>query len=401
MPKTGNAVGSSTVKDFVNDSDRLLSNNQLLNTSFQLGNDESFLNISLNDRLNLSALNTSAVQNETTLSAAAEKQERQNKASVQKQISRSFPALPSNVFELLSQMKLVMVSDHEGMNDSSTELGPFAVLTTSAGHSGGNKSLKTASNQKRHNSLLQLQLLLFSPANLSRISDIFRILALIKASKYELRGIWMWLYKTFNKDSSSNKRRGSSVGAGKSMSKKTNNFLNSLYLKLGILRHHMQHFVDFMEEYYTFDVVGYCYSEELEKKLDVALDGALDGTGSSINTAVGGQFANRKNGKSKNSTTLLIPQILDIFNNFLAITAKKAFLTQKKPEKGGNTVLEAIVQMLSGIFKLRRILGLVVEEKDLFKPAILYQLKEIDAGFHANKKIVQSVSEFRNKDVFF
>ena len=80
--------------------------------------------------------------------------------------------------------------------------------------------------------------------------------SVVKGAKYTLRAVWLWLYKS-NRSGFKKHRAGptasqsraaaaenaTSLGGGVGRrSVMPEPFIRSLYLKLGILRHHMQHF---------------------------------------------------------------------------------------------------------------------------------------------------------------
>ncbi|CAD7958826.1 unnamed protein product [Amoebophrya sp. A25] len=266
-----------------------------------------------------------------------------------------------------------------------------------------------------------------TPVPRSILSSVFRLMCQVKIAKNELRTLWLLLCKGSLFGHCFTPLRSSSRGQ---------DFVRSLVLKLGALRHHMQFFADRLEEYLVFDV----WSESLSV-YQAKVRTAVRRRSCAINIAFHG--AKQEDTKQKRTRGRRHLQAETRTSNYMSTSFRKSKSSSSDERKSIFTPLPLALErsapvpleiecaqfegdffreigdkilhgtpthqthhgssssclfdaMLKLITRLRFLIEKVRSESELLRGSLLYQLKEIDAAFHRHKKELKA--KLRGRD---
>jgi len=272
-------------------------------------------------------------------------------------------------------------------------------VKTTAPQSGGASQSETTPPQCLHDVLVASSVVftkqhpvfgvfLSSSTHTPVLAHVFKVMTSLKVSRHILRDIWLWLYKSNIDMAYSDVRKDSSISnqERQRLNKKPGDYimpvsfsrsgaqrslLHVVYIKLGVLRHHMQHFATFLEQYLLHDV-----SQKVWAKFHRALKQALSNSNKGRRSSSSGQSLSKEEH--------IFPHVLhNLYEGQLLAELRKLTWFDVPSAR------DAMYVLIRLISELRDVLYGIGGEKDWINPKTLNSLKDIDSRFHRNKKILQ------------
>ncbi|CAD7939458.1 unnamed protein product [Amoebophrya sp. A120] len=269
------------------------------------------------------------------------------------------------------------------------------------------------------------------------LSGFFQLLCRVKAAREELRTLWLWLCKHPLWVDSRLLKTSSGRGVASSQDAaqqppgvpRAKDFVKSLLLKLGLLRHHMQHYVDQLEEYLVLAVWTEAIADT-RGRIKEAKSNKTTSCGP-VAAAPAAQLAFKANHVATPATASgvaatpklpgedLLPgrrASIKKTEDHSAATARAAssgagggggtaqlprsFLLRDQVEQIERDFFEQVKARIlfgEGIFdapleliaKLRYLITNVSSDQELVRGSLLYQLKQVDSNFHKCKKALR------------